>query len=65
MKILRFDSADPNLDVSFHYHGYIGKLNFLKKNTFPYIFYADHQCAKFYKDPRAPRGTAVKIWSDT
>ncbi len=50
-QILCCDKNEPPFNHSFHYHGIMGKLNFLAKSTQVDIKYATHQCAQFSLDP--------------
>ena len=61
-RLLRFHSASPKFDKSFHYRSVIGKLIFLEKSTRPDIAYITHQCARYSIDPRKEHGAAIHSW---
>ena len=55
----RYGNAE-DFNNRWNYRSIIGRLNFLEKNTRPYIAYATHQCACFFHDPKQQHAEAVE-----
>lgn len=52
--------ASPPFEECFNYRSVIGKILYVSSNTRCEITLANHQCARFSIDPRAPHGIAIK-----
>ena len=57
--ILLTHKDQPEFALAFDYHSVTGKLNYLAQTSRPVKMYAVHQIAKYYSDPRMPRGEAI------
>jgi hypothetical protein len=54
-----FKSSPPFVD-NYNYRSVLGKIMYLSSNTRCELSLANHQCARFSIDPRAPHGIALK-----
>jgi hypothetical protein len=54
-----FKSSPPLMD-NYNYRSVLGKIMYLSSNTRCELSLANHQCARFSIDPRAPHGIALK-----
>jgi hypothetical protein len=58
--ILHADKEGPARKESWDYPSVIGQLNYLAQKSRPDISFAVHQCARFFKEPKALHEKAVK-----
>jgi hypothetical protein len=59
-EILASHKSSPPLSADYNYRSVLGKIMYLSSNTRCDLAFANHQCARFASDPRAPHGVALK-----